>query len=312
MAPRTVVSSSDGAAMTVADFMANPLFIPTKLKKLLANQFIAEALLRDGGANVSGVFAYREGDPSFLLDDIDDLAEFAEITVSTAARGIPKVVFSTKKGKGIRVTLDMKRKNQVDDVNKQITALKNSFIRTNDRSIKALFESIPSFPVSTAWDVVNSRPRRDIADGIYEIGKAAPTVDQGGSEDEGYEFQANTIVMNPALEPILLDNDDLLKVYRGNIADQNIAYRGALGDRIGNLDIIRSRAWPMDKVLLLERKTIGFYGDARPLTITELYPEGNGPNGGPRETWRSDATQERGAALDQPQAGLWLTGVTTP
>ncbi|ROZ49379.1 hypothetical protein EEB13_05500 [Rhodococcus sp. WS3] len=312
MAPRTVVSSSDGAAMTVADFQANPMFIPTKLKKLLENQFIAEALLRNAGANVSGIFAYREGDPSFLLDDIDDLAEFSEIQVSAAARGIPKVVFSTKKGKGIRVTLDMIRKNQIDDVNKQITALKNSFIRANDRQIKMLFNSIPSFPVTTAWDVANSRPRRDIADGIFEIASAAPTVDEGGSEDEGYEFAADTIVINPALKPILMDNDDLLKVYQGNIADKNIAYVGAMPETISNLRIIESRSWPLDKVLLLERQTIGFYGDARPLTFTELYAEGNGPNGGPRETWRSDATQERGAALDQPKAGLWLTGVTTP
>ncbi|QIX48932.1 MULTISPECIES: hypothetical protein [Rhodococcus] len=312
MAPRTIVSGSDGAALTVADFLANPLLIPTKLKKLLENQFIAESLLRNAGANTSGVFAYHEGDPAFLADDIDELAEFGEITVSNAARGIPKVVFSTKRGKGIRVTLDMIRKNQIDDVNKQITALKNTFIRANDRAAKAIFNSVPSFPVSTAWDVANSRPRRDIADAIFEISQAAPTAEQGGSEDEGYEFAADTIVLNPALLPILMDNDDLLKVYRGNIADQNIAYVGALPETIHNLQIIVSRAWPADRALILERGTIGFYGDARPLTFTELYPEGNGPNGGPRETWRSDATQERGLALDQPQAGLWLTGLVTP
>ncbi|NKS52530.1 hypothetical protein GS500_04530 [Rhodococcus hoagii] len=312
MATRTVVSGSDGAAMTVADFLANPLLIPTKLKKLLENQFIAEALFRNAGANTSGIFAYHEGDPSFLADDIDELAEFAEIAVSNASRGTPKVVFSTKRGKGVRVTLDMIRKNQIDDVNRQITALKNTFIRTNDRAAKSVLANVPSFPVSTAWDVTNSRPRRDIADAIFEISQAAPNVSEGGSDDEGYEFAADTIVMNPALMPILMDNDDLLKVYRGNIADKNIAYVGALPETIHNLNVIVSKAWPADRALILERGTIGFYGDARPLTFTELYPEGNGPNGGPRETWRSDATQERGMALDQPKAGLWLTGLVTP
>lgn len=313
MPQRTVVSVNDGGAITVSDFVANPLFIPTKLKELLVNQFIAEGLFRNAGANPTGVFAYHEGDSSFLVDDIDDLAEFDEIPISAAARGIPKIAFGNKRGKGIRVTYDMIRKNQVGEVNRQITALRNTFIRANDRAARLVLQSpaVPTMPVSTAWDN-GGNPRTDIVKGIEEITTAAPTEADGGSVDEHYGFDPNTIVLHPGLLATLMDNDEVLKVYQGNIADQNIAYTGALPGQIYGLSVIQSRAFPIDKALILERGTIGFYGDARPLQFTELYPEGNGPNGGPRETWRSDATQERSIGLDQPKAGLWLTGLVTP
>ena len=40
-----------------------------------------------------------------------------------------------------------------------------------------------------------------------------------------------------------------------------------------------------------------------------MYPEGNGPNGGPTESYRSDASYKRAIAVDQPKAAMWLTGV---
>ncbi|NKS97491.1 hypothetical protein GS498_09765 [Rhodococcus hoagii] len=311
MTIRNVVSGTDGAGITVADFVKNPLFIPTRLKQLLANQFIAEALLRNAGSNVAGIYAYRESDPMFLVDDIDELAEFGEIPVSHTARGIPKIAFGTKRGKGVRVTYDMIRKNQVDDVNQQIRALVNTFIRANDRAAKLVLQAdaVPTVPVPKAWDAIGGKPRKDIAEAISIVTSAAPTEAEGGSEDEYYGFVPDTIVLHPGLLATLMDNDDVLKVYQGNIADQNIAYTGALPAKINGLQVIQSRSWPIDRAFILERGTIGFYGDARPLQHTELYPEGNGPNGGPRETWRTDSTQERALGIDQPNAGLWLTGL---
>ena len=66
------------------------------------------------------------------------------------------------------------------------------------------------------------------------------------------------------------------------------------------------------EMLVLERGTVGFYSDTRALQATELYPEGNGPNGGPTESWRSDATRKRVMGVDQPLAACWITGVRTP
>ncbi|UEA57297.1 hypothetical protein LK459_11625 [Gordonia otitidis] len=311
MAPTNIVSVSDGSRFTVSDLIKNPLMVPTKLKELIENQFISEALLRNAGKNDSGVVTFREGDPTFLDDDVQDVAEFGEIPVSAGKLGLPRAAYATKKALGVRVSKEMIDENNVDAVNKQMAGLRNTFVRANDRGAKALFLStaVPTLPVSAAWDTPNGKPRTDLARGIEQIAMAAPAE---ATEDEWYGFQADTIVVHPGLLATLMDNEQILKVYNGNVANESIAYTGAIPAQIMGLSVIQSRTFPIDKALILERGTVGFYSDTRPLQFTALYPEGGGPNGGPRETWRSDASHKRAIGLDQPKAALWLTGLVTP
>lgn len=307
----SIVSVSDGSRFTVSDLIKNPLFIPTKMKELIENQFISEALFRNGGANPSGVVAYREGDPTFLDQDVQDVAEFGEIPVSSGQLGIPRTAYAVKKALGVRVSKEMIDENNIDAVNKQMTGLKNTFIRANDRMAKALLQSaaVPTMPVSKAWDDSAGKPRTDIVRAVEKITTAAP---DNATEDEWYGFEPDTLVVHPSLLATLMDNEQILKVYNGNVANESIAYTGAIPGELLGLNVIKSRTFPADKALILERGTVGFYSDTRPLQFTALYPEGNGPNGGPRETWRSDASHKRAMGLDQPKAAIWLTGLVTP
>jgi len=314
MVVSSIVSMGDGPQITVSDIQGNPMWIPTKLKELMENQFISEALLRNAGSNPTGVIAYREGDPTFLEGDVETVAEGGEIPVSHIGVGTPRSAFATKRALGVRVTKEMVDENQLDMVNKQMTGLRNTFIRANDRVARALWLSnaVPTIPVTTAWDETASTPRSDIAQAIDTVATAAPTEPQGGSDDEYYGFQADTIVMHPGMRSTLLDNEQILKVYSGNIADQSILYTGALPETIYGLRVLLSYSFPRDRALVLQRGVAGFYSDTRALQFTSLYPEGGGPNGGPTETWRSDASQKRALGLDQPKAGVWLTGLVTP
>ncbi|MGW5377446.1 phage major capsid protein [Nocardia sp. NPDC003999] len=309
--PTTIVSVGDGSRFTVSDLVKNPLFVPTKLKELMENQFISEALFRNGGRNEGGVVSYREGDPTFLDDDVQDVAEFGEIPVSSGQLGLPRVAFATKRALGVRVSKEMIDENRIDQVNKQMVGLKNTFVRANDRAARALLGSaaVPTLAVSDPWDDPAGKPRTDLARAIEQIATAAPAE---ATADEAYGFEPDTIVINHGLLATLMDNEQILKVYNGNVAGESIAYTGALPAEIMGLRVIKSRTVPIDRVLVLERGTIGFYSDTRPLQFTPLYPEGGGPNGGPRETWRSDASHKRAIGLDQPKAGLWLTGLVTP
>ncbi|ATN90818.1 major capsid protein [Gordonia phage Lysidious] len=304
----TIVSVSDGPSLTVSDLVKNPLWVPTKLKELMENQFISEALLRNGGKNDAGVVAFREGDPTFLDDDVQDVAEFGEIPVSAGRLGLPRAAYATKKALGVRISKEMIDENKIDAVNKQITGLRNTFVRANDRGAKALFSSpaVPTMPVSEPWDDPLGKPRTDLAKAIEEISTATP---DEATEDEYYGFEPDTIVLHPGLLATLMDNEQILKVYQGNVANESIAYTGAIPGLLMGLNVIKSRTFPVDKALILERGTVGFYSDTRPLQFTTLYPEGGGPNGGPRETWRSDASHKRAIGLDQPKAALWLTGL---
>ncbi|OQQ28707.1 phage major capsid protein [Prescottella equi] len=309
-----LVSVTDGGGITVSDLVANPMFVPTKLKELMENQFISEALFRNAGSNKSSIVKFTEGDPTFLEGDVQDVAEFGEIPVSHGRRGEPRIAIATKRALGVRISKEMQDENDIDAANKQMTGLRNTFVRANDRAAKAVLMSsaVPTMPVSKAWDDVASKPRTDIVNAVDEISNAAPNEAQGGSEDEYFGFEPDTIVVNTGLLATLMDNEDILKVYQGNIADQNIAYTGALPAKIYGLNVIQSRTFPRDRALILQRGVAGFYSDSRPLTFTALYPEGGGPNGGPTETWRSDASIKRAIGLDQPKAALWLTGLVTP
>lgn len=310
--PTGIVSVSDGPAITVRELIGNPLFIPTKLKELMVNQFISESLFRNGGANPNGVVAFQEGNPSFLEDEVADVAEFGEIPVSSGARGLPRTAFAVKKALGVRVSKEMIDENRVGAVNDQMVQLRNTFIRANDRAAKALLLTLPTAAVPAKWDVA-SKPRTDIANAIETISTAAPTVMPGGigSSDEYFGFVPDTIVMHYGLFPTLINNDDFMKVYERNASYVSSApdYTGNFPGQIMGLDVVRSRTFPLNKVLVLERGTVGFYSDTRPLQFTGLYPEGNGPNAGPTESYRSDASHKRALGIDQPKAGLWLTGV---
>lgn len=311
MPTTSVVSISDGPRTTVADLIGSPMMVPTRLKEMMTNVFISETLFRNAGANPAGLVGYTEGDPSFLDSDVQDLAEFAEIPIAAGRMGVPRIAIATLRALGVRISRQMRDENRIGAVQKQMTQLRNTFVRADSNAAKALLNAgVPTSPVATAWDATGSKPRRDIADAILEVTQATPT--DVASDEEWYGFQPDTIVVNPGIVPVLMDNEDFLKVYQGNIANENINYTGALPGRIFGLQPIGSMSWPADRVLICERGTIGFYSDTRPLEFTALYPEGNGPNGGPRESWRSDSSHKRAMALDQPKAGIWLTGLLTP
>ncbi len=308
-----VVVSSDGPRFTVNDLIGNPMLVPTKLKELMTNIFISTALLRNAGGNDNGLVRYTEGDPSFLDTDVQDVAEYGEIPVAAGRVGVPRIAVGTKRALGIRISREMRDRNKIDAVNKQIRQLRNTFERADDNVIRSLLQSaaVPTMPVDNAWDTADGNPRLDLALARKEIGQAAPDVAAGGSDQEWYGFRPDTIVVNDGLLPVLLDNEKFLKVFQGNIADQSIAYTGAMPARVFGCDVITTMAFPDDKILMLERGTVGFYSDERPLEFTGLYPEGGGPNGGPNESWRSDASHIRVYGLDQPKAALWLTGIVS-
>ena len=116
--------------------------------------------------------------------------------------------------------------------------------------------------------------------------------------------------MHGSVEAILGRNDAFNSVYRNSpLVTEDISYTGKLPQKIVDLDALRTRSFDKTRVLVLERNTVGFYSDTRALEATGLYPEGNGPNGGPTESWRSDATRKRAMGVDQPLAACWITGI---
>ncbi|SDC45949.1 hypothetical protein [Nocardioides lianchengensis] len=300
----TQLTLDGGRKITVDDIRRNPLWLPARILELLDGQFIDDILLRYEGD--ASTIAFEEGSSLFLDDEIQELLEFEEIPVAGYQRGLPRVALATRKGLGVRVSEDMRRENNIGAINRQVLALTNTMIRARFLAMRQLVmnPAIPTIPASAAWNTSSGRPRKDFAAAMEVVASAG-----NDTVDTTENYEADTTVMPGSITPILLDNEDFLKVYGGDMASKNIAYTGKLEQDVLGMLGLKARFWPNDRVLVCQRKTIGFYTDPRPLEVTPLYPEGNGPNGGPTESHRVDATMKRGMGIDQPLAACWITGV---
>ena len=307
-----VLSVSDGPRTTVSDLVGAPYAIPARQLELLANQFISETILRDAGPNGNGLVSYSSSTPLYLGSDVEEVAEFAEIPVAAGQVGLRRIAYAIKKALGIRVSKEMVDENRIDDVNRQLLQLRNTMIRAEDRVLRALLDdpSIPTVAAGAAWTSPSARIRDDFFNAKEIIMSAKPAATQ---DDDIFGFMPDTTVMHGSVEALLGKNDNFNSVYRNSpLVESDISYAGKLPQKVVDLDALKTRSFRKDRVLVVERKTVGFYSDTRALQMTPLYGEGGGPNGGPTESWRSDASRKRAMGLDQPLAACWITGVQAP
>ena len=306
----TVGSISDGSSVTVRDLIGAPMMIPARIIDMLNNAFLTDVVFRNAGNNSNGLVGFEADTPLFLAGDVEDVAEYGEIPIAIGQRGTPRVAVGVKRGLGVRVSREMRDENRLDDVNRQLRQLVNTMIRAEERALKALLmatPNIPSIAATAAWTGGTAKIRKDIAAAQEKIASARPAASV--STEDFLGFEADTIILPGNITPVLMDNDEFLKVYSGVAAQENIAYTGRLPGDVLGLAPLRTRFWSNDRVLVLQRGEIGFRSDTRPLEATGLYPEGNGPNGGPTESWRSDTTRKRVLGVDQGLAACWITGV---
>lgn len=310
----TVSSVQGGPQITVNQFIKNPLLIPARVLDLLANMFLAEAILRNAGSNGSRLISFEESTPLYLDGEVKEIAEFGEIPVAAGQVGLPRIVMAIEQALAVRISRQMRDENAVDQVNRQLKQLRNTFLRANNVALQALFTNpaIPTIAAGAAWDTANGRPRTDLAKAQEVIAAQSASGTVNGDDNQG--FEADTIVLPGAITPVLMDNENFLKVYKDGLSNEDIRYTGKLPGQVMGMDAMRTRGsgWQQTRVLVLERNTVGFYSDPRPLESTGVYGEGNGPNGGPTQSFRSDSSQVRGMGLDQPKAACWITGVVTP
>ncbi len=307
--PVPVLSVSDGPRTTVADLIGAPLMIPARILDMMSNTDIISVLLRDAGRNGNGLVSFNESTPLYLGADVEEVAEFAEIPVAAGQTGLPRIAFALKRALGIRVSREMRDENRMEAISRQLTQLANTIHLARSRALRTalLNPAIPTIAASVAWTDPGARARRDISQAQEVVASAQVTTT--AQDDDNLGFDPNTVVFPRSITPVLLDNDDFLKVYKDSLSPQSIAYTGKLERDVLGMLALTTRSWPRDRVLVLERNTVGFFSDTRPLEATGLYPEGNGPNGGPTETWRSDTSEKRAIGIDQPLAACWITGV---
>lgn len=309
-----IVSVQDGPRLTVSELIKSPTLIPKRILSMMDQMFLSDAVLRGASDAPSGSVLYHESTPLFAEDDPAILDEFGEIPTTNGSLGTPLVARVVRRALGLRVSKTMRDRNNVDAVNVQVTQIRNTMVRAwEDALFSAIVAnaSVQSVTTSHAWNSsvdANTHIRGDINAAKYLIKNAA--ADTAGKQKFGYE--ADTLIISTETEQDFLDSDEVNNVYLGNIASESIRYKGTLPRKFNGLDVLvswRMSAYFPDGAIVCQRKVFGGVSNERPLQATPLYGEGNGPNGGPTESWRTDVTRASAIFLDQPQAVVLIHGV---
>jgi hypothetical protein len=302
--PTPAYSSLDGPRLTVDILLKDPLTIPALILDMTQNEFIVDAVLRAGGLAQSGAVRYSESTPLYADDQPEIRAEFAEVPVVPTSIGIPRVVFSHERAMAIMVSDEMRRRQSVDPVTRQLMQVKNTMIyswNTAFYSAVVSNSSIQTLAVSNPWASSNATIRADIANAVYLVENAQLTSTIGFNQFLG--FEADTMIINHATKNTLLQSSSFAAPYIGDIASENLQYTGVLPNKIFNLDVLVSRQVPTGNAIIMQRQRCGFIADELPFIAGPLYRDE------PRKTWRSDTQRASAIGLDQPLAIVLVSGV---
>jgi hypothetical protein len=295
---------SDAPRITVNELLKDPLVIPALILDITQNEFIVDSVLRNGGAAPSGAVRYSESTPLYADDYPEVRPEFGEVPVVPTSIGIPRVVFTHERAMAIMVSDEMRRRQTIDPVTRQLLQVKNTMVyswNTAFYSAVVANASIQTLAVSNTWASAAATIRADIAQACYLVENSNIVSPSGVTQWLG--FEADTLIINHATKNTLLQSSTFAAPYIGDIASENLLYTGVLPQKIFNLDVLVSRQVPAGNAIVMQRHRAGFYADELPFLAGPLYRDE------PRKTWRSDTQRASAIGLDQPYAVCLLSGV---
>jgi hypothetical protein len=303
--PTPAYTSLDGPRITVDALLKDPLTIPALILDMTQNEFIVDAVLRNGGLAESGAVRYAESTPLYADDTPEIRAEFAEVPVVPTSVGIPRVVFSHERAMAIMVSDEMRRRQVVDPVTRQLQQVRNTMTWSWNSafySAVAANAGIQTLAVSNAWASSNATIRADIANAVYLVENASISSSISGLA-QYLGFEADTMIINHATKNTLLQSSSFAAPYIGDIASENLQYTGVLPNKVFNLDVMVSRQVPTGNAIVMQRQRCGFIADELPMVASPLYRDE------PRKSSRSDVQRASAIGLDQPLSIVLISGI---
>lgn len=315
MVMRRITSADDGPRLTVSQLIKSPTLVPKRIVQMAGQGFMVDQLLRQGPPIPGGSLIFSESEPLYADENPMNVEEFGEIPLTTTSTGEMRVAKSVKKALGFRISQESIDRNNFDKVQQDMTKLKNSFAKTyEDVFLTSLLSALPTLAstntsdgwIGTSASAAGTGIYADLAHATYNVRNADADTSNGTGEQK-FHFQPDTIVINDLMVSRLLLNPDITKVLQvGNAATAQPLVTGDATDlfmKAFGLRVVRSWRLDPDKAIILQSKVVGGVSDERPLGATPLYEHK------PTETWRSDVTRMSAVFIDQPKAGLVLTGI---
>lgn len=142
-----------GDNVTISRFLNNPTLIARRLRTMLEQRYIADALLT-GRFNVEGgAVQYETGETIFALDDPRVVAPGAEYPLTGLSTGVASIAKTRKYGEDAIVTDEAIKRQGFSPVQRGLTKLANTNVRFIDGiALSAISSAVTqSTAASAAW-----------------------------------------------------------------------------------------------------------------------------------------------------------------
>lgn len=304
-----LIASTSGTKLTVSAILKQPTFVQAYLLSIADYMFVADKLFRPVQDCPGGSVVYYQSTPVFADTTSAPLEEFEEIPVGITSLGAPLTATARRNGLAVRVSEQMRTRNDVNALNIQLEQVRNTLIKDFDgKFMTALDVNVPTGVNTTTGatqthvvaSAANWATGTGTTDPRVSIAQAAATI---VTENRG--LFPNALLFDQSTYWDFLQNQNTWQIYQGNVADLNPEITGALPGRILGLKpyVTINGNIPSGDSYVLQANIFGGISNERPLTATPWYQNMN------NETWRSNVTRSSAAFVDQPLALAKITGV---
>lgn len=311
MAP-TITSAYDALSeLSVADIVDAPELFEAAVEEQLAGDQ-AYKLMFEKFSTSERVLKYTDALAVELDDDINEVAEFAEIPVADPVDDKNyKFAQVTNLAIGIRISLLQKKLNDQSAVQREVRALTRSIKLKNGRAALAAVNAagIEDYRVATAWDQDAANIKKDLIRVITMITDAR---DRRGNQ---FGYEPNILWANPTTITVMQANESIADDFRGTMAPENPFFKKVSeSPRVaGALQVVPDFSIPVGEAYVAVEKQVGVEAELIAPNITPFYEErGQSGNGGATQSWRSDYSHHRALYVPAPKSIVKLSGLLTP
>lgn len=305
MSPVRYVTSQSQQAISVNALIDDPLLLPERTIRALEGQFAMDFVLRNGGNITGGAMQFRVAAGLFAEQTSEVVPELGEIPYATRQRGDLQSVPAKVRALAVLISEQMRIRDAIGEVDAQITTVRNTIVRDVDGEfVKVLRAAVPAGNVRAAtapWSSAAATIRKDINAARLAIQLFEPA--GGGQGYSGYS--PTDLLISPATATNLANSDELAKMLFGSVnpsADLVAPATGRWGIALSGLRPFVTPGVADNEAFVVQRGTVGAYGDEWPLRSTELYEIR------PRMSWRSDTSRSTAGAIDNPGAVARVVG----
>lgn len=308
--------SYDSPQWTVSQMMKRPTLVPGMVVQAVKDNLIADLLLRQGPSAPGGAVQYQEQVAFSSARSAEIIAEFGEIPTTQSDVSMPVVAATQKRGLGLKVSKEMETRNDTGRVAQEVALARDAMIRSwNAVFFLAVYRASiltmnASRQATGGWttDVVPSAGltptagiRRDIAQAQYLMSNQQI---QGAVGNDRYGFEPDTLVIHPSVVPLLLDSEELNKVYMNSPATTiSPRFTMKLDRQFAGLDVVKSWEILPNHALVLKRKTLGFISEEWPLYGSPMeYTQRE-------QTYSTYFTRRALNAIDTPKSAVLINGI---